>query len=119
MVSIALRGIFGTIAKYFRGSADHPTLTDSRIRLTNMPGDERIQEGMFSYEGFYSIRSERLLVEQIDSNLLFRWFMGMDDATMQCGTTQCFRRTQPVVDQRGRATVLQRGQPAGEALHER
>ena len=31
---------------------------------------------------FYSIRSERLLVEQIDYNLLFRWFIGpgMDDA---------------------------------------
>ena len=31
---------------------------------------------------FYSVRSERLLVEQIDYNLLFRWFvgLGMDDA---------------------------------------
>ncbi len=30
---------------------------------------------------FYSVRSERLLVEQIDYNLLFRWFvgLGMDD----------------------------------------
>jgi transposase len=25
---------------------------------------------------FYSVRSERLLVEQIDYNLLFRWFVG-------------------------------------------
>jgi transposase len=33
-------------------------------------------------QGFYSLRSERLLVEQIDYNLLFRWFvgLGMDDA---------------------------------------
>ena len=31
---------------------------------------------------FYSLRSERMLVEQIDYNLLFRWFvgLGMDDA---------------------------------------
>ena len=31
---------------------------------------------------FYSVRSERVLVEQIDYNLLFRWFvgLGMDDA---------------------------------------
>jgi len=30
---------------------------------------------------FFSVRSERLLVEQIDYNLLFRWFvgLGMDD----------------------------------------
>ena len=27
---------------------------------------------------FYSIRSERLLIEQLDYNLLFRWFVGMD-----------------------------------------
>ena len=30
---------------------------------------------------FYSVRSERLLMEQLDYNLLFRWFVGvnMDD----------------------------------------
>jgi transposase len=39
----------------------------------------------------YSVRSERLLVEQIDYNLLFRWFvgLGMDDAVWndagECG----------------------------------
>jgi transposase len=27
---------------------------------------------------FYSVRSERLLMEQLDYNLLFRWFVGMD-----------------------------------------
>jgi transposase len=105
------------------------------VRLIGMRGDERVQEGMFSYvsleqrvpsdhplrevrkltdtvldslspeldalyaasgrpsiapeyilralllQVFYSVRSERLLVEQIDYNLLFRWFvgLGMDD----------------------------------------
>ena len=31
---------------------------------------------------FYSVRSKRILVERIDYNLLFRWFvsLGMDDA---------------------------------------
>jgi hypothetical protein len=34
------------------------------------------------FQVFYSIRSERLLVEQIDYNLFFRWFVGLgtDDA---------------------------------------
>jgi transposase len=27
---------------------------------------------------FYSIRSERLLMEQLDYNILFRWFVGME-----------------------------------------
>jgi transposase len=33
-------------------------------------------------QAFYPVRSERQLVEQIDYNLLFRWFvgLGMDDA---------------------------------------
>jgi transposase len=26
---------------------------------------------------FYSVRSERLLIEQLDYNLLFRWFVGL------------------------------------------
>src|SRR5215470_841348 len=28
-------------------------------------------------QGLYSIRSERLLMEQLDYNLLFRWFVGL------------------------------------------
>ena len=27
---------------------------------------------------FYSIRSKRLLMEQLDYNLLFRWFVGLN-----------------------------------------
>ena len=38
---------------------------------------------------FYSVRSERLLVEQIDYNLLFQAWAW----TMVCGTTRCSRRT--------------------------
>src|SRR2546427_3686614 len=36
----------------------------------------------------YSVRSERLLVEQLDYNLLFRWFVGlsMDDAVWDAST---------------------------------
>src|SRR6201982_677407 len=29
-------------------------------------------------QALYSIRSERLLMEQLDYNILFRWFVGMD-----------------------------------------
>ena len=106
------------------------------MRLLSMRGDERIQDGMFSYvtleqrvpqdhplreirritdvvlrslswefdslysasgrpsiapeyvlralllQALYSVRSERQMVEQLDYNLLFRWFvgLGMDDA---------------------------------------
>lgn len=37
---------------------------------------------------FYSVRSERQLMEQLDDNLLFRWFVGLgvDDAVWDAST---------------------------------
>jgi transposase len=50
----------------------------------------------------YSIRSERLLMEEMDYNLLFRWFVGLNaddevwDATTSPRTaTACWRPTWP------------------------
>jgi hypothetical protein len=43
----------------------------------------------------YSIRSERLRMEEIDYNLLFRWFVGLnadDERTMKCGTRPTFSK---------------------------
>ena len=39
-------------------------------------------------QAFYSVRSERQLMEQIDDNLLFRWFVGLgiDDAVWDHST---------------------------------
>src|SRR5260370_353324 len=41
-------------------------------------------------QAFYSVRSERLLMEQLDYNLLFRWFVGMnvDDAVCDASGAQ-------------------------------
>ena len=43
-------------------------------------------------QAFYSIRSERQLMERLEYDLLFRWFVGIgvDDAAW---TIRCFRRT--------------------------
>jgi Transposase domain (DUF772) len=43
-------------------------------------------------QAFYSVRSERLLMEQLDYNLLFRWFVGLG-STMRCGTRPRSRPT--------------------------
>jgi len=43
-------------------------------------------------QAFYSIRSERQLVEQIDYNLLFRWFVAWAWTT-RCGTIRSSPRT--------------------------
>jgi transposase len=46
-------------------------------------------------QALYSVRSERLLMEQLDYNLLFRWFVGlnMDDAIWD--VTVCSAKHQP------------------------
>ena len=43
-------------------------------------------------QAFYSVRSERQLMEQLDYNLLFRWFVGCRWMP-RCGTRRCLRRT--------------------------
>src|SRR6202789_2865538 len=77
-----------------RVPADHPL---RGVRKLTDPALQRLTEwfdGLYADSGrasiapeyilralllqvFYSVRSERLLVEQIDYNLLFRWFVGL------------------------------------------
>src|SRR5271155_5996095 len=92
-------GIFSYVTLEQRVPQDHPlreirSLTDVVLRSLSAEFDQ-----MYAATGrrsiapeyilralllqlFYSIRSERQLVEQLDYNLLFRWFvgLGMDDA---------------------------------------
>src|SRR5512144_2259370 len=52
----------------------------ARIGRPSVP-PERLLRALL-LQAFYTVRSERLLMEQLDYNLLFRWFVGlsMDDA---------------------------------------
>jgi transposase len=91
--------MFSYVSLEQRVPADHPLrairkLTDEVLRSLNGDFDQLYSETgrpsiapeyllrALLLQVFYSVRSERLLVEQIDYNLLFRWFvgMGMDDA---------------------------------------
>jgi transposase len=91
-------GMFSYISLERRVPQDHPLrgvrkLTDEVLRTLSPEFDalyadsgrpsiapEYILRALL-LQVFYSVRSERLLVEQIDYNLLFRWFvgLGMDD----------------------------------------
>ena len=42
-------------------------------------------------QAFYTIRSERQLMEQIDYNLLYRWFVGLG-VSSRCGCRRSSRR---------------------------
>ena len=52
----------------------------SRVGRPSIPPEKLLRALLLQV--FYTIRSERLLMEQLDYNLLFRWFVGleMDDA---------------------------------------
>jgi transposase len=49
---------------------------------------ERLIRSLLLLQVLYSIRSERMLVEQLDYNLLFRWFVGLstDEAVWDAST---------------------------------
>jgi transposase len=91
-------GMFSYVSLEQRVPADHPLrevrkLTDAVLGSLSGELDALYAEGgrpsiapeyilrALLLQVFFSVRSERLLVEQIDYNLLFRWFvgLGMDD----------------------------------------
>jgi transposase len=48
----------------------------SRVGRPSIPPERLLRASLLQY--LYGIRSERLLMEQLDYNLLFRWFVGLD-----------------------------------------
>src|SRR5579885_763406 len=92
-------GMFSYVSLEQRVPEDHPLravrkLTDGVLRSLDAEFDALYEDSgrpsiapeyilrALLLQVFFSIRSERLLVEQIDYNLLFRWFvgLGMDEA---------------------------------------
>ncbi len=100
-------GIFSYVRLEERVPADHPLraireLTDAALKelsrdfnkLYSRDGrpsipPERLLRALL-LQAFYTVRSERQLMEQLDYNLLFRWFIGLSmddpvwDATVFC-----------------------------------
>src|SRR6266446_3644748 len=60
----------------------------SKVGRPSIPPERLLRALLLQY--FYGIRSERMLMEQLDYNLLFRWFVGLSmddeiwDATVFC-----------------------------------
>src|SRR5216684_2370019 len=87
-------GMFSYISPEKRVPGDHPLrpirkmvdeiLKEMSPRLAKLYSDlgrpsiapERLLRALL-LQIFYSVRSERLLMEQLDYNLLFRWFVGL------------------------------------------
>src|SRR5690606_30885795 len=70
-----LRAIRTLVDEVLRGmSAEFDGLYAS-IGRPSVPPERLLRAQLLQI--FYSIRSERLLMEQLDYNILFRWFVGM------------------------------------------
>lgn len=87
--------LFSYVSPEARVPADHPlrairTLVDGLLRemsadfdalyaavgRPSIPPERLLRAQLLQF--FYSVRSERLLMEQLDYNILFRWFVGLE-----------------------------------------
>ena len=88
-------GMFSYVSLEDRIPQDHPLRAIRKLVDQVLQGMTKQFDGLYSEVGrpsipperllralllqvFYSIRSERLLMEQLDYNLLFRWFVGLE-----------------------------------------
>src|SRR5271157_5816561 len=88
-------GMFSYVSMEARIPEDHPLRAVKRMADEALRGLWRKFESLYSTTGrpsippeqllralllqaLYSIRSERMLVEQLEYNLLFRWFVGLN-----------------------------------------
>src|ERR1700756_5587306 len=88
-------GMFSYVALEERIPADHPLRGVRKLVDTVLARMTKDFDGMYAQVGrpsiaperllralllqvFYSVRSERLLMEQLNYNLLFRWFVGLE-----------------------------------------
>jgi transposase len=71
-----LRGIRAMVDTILKEMSPRFARLYSEVGRPSIP-PERLFRALL-LQSFYSVRSERLLVEQLQYNLLFRWFVGMD-----------------------------------------
>ena len=115
-MGVAMRGDDGICGSFFsyidleeRVRADHPLRPIREIANTALAALSHDFAALYSGMGrpsvppekllramllqaFYSVRSERQLMERIEFDLLFRWFIGTVPTT-RCGTIRASRRT--------------------------
>ena len=132
-------GMFSYVALEDRIPADHPLRAVRKLVDEVLAEMSKDFDGLYSEVGrpsiaperllralllqvFYSVRSERLLMEQLDYNLLFRWFVGleMDEAVWNHAVFSKNRERLLTEDLRRRSSSGCCGRPricVGRALH--
>jgi hypothetical protein len=112
----------------YRGRITRISESESRLRfqltILRIADDHPGLQALF-LQIFYSSRSERMLVEQLDYNLLFRWFVGMSMDERHVGTDSGHQESRAAAEARHRGKLLRasveagRAAPVGRTLHRR
>ena len=133
-------GMFSYVALEDRIPADHPLRGVRKLVDAVLAGMSKDFDGLYSEVGrpsiaperllralllqvFYSVRSERLLMEQLNYNLLFRWFVGLGDRRRGMEPRGVQQEPRPAVEPGSGAEVLRPceraggGADVGRALH--
>lgn len=71
-----LRAIRGLVNDILRAMTREFDRLGSDVGRPSMPPERWLRAQLL--QAFYSIRSERLLMEQLEYSLLFRWFVGLE-----------------------------------------
>ena len=81
-----LRTIRGIVNDALAALSDEFSALYARLGRPSIPPEKLLRAMLL--QAFYSIRSERQLVERIDTDLLFRWFVGLgiEDAVWDATT---------------------------------
>jgi transposase len=72
----ALRGMRELVDQILRAMAKEFDGMYAKTGRPSVPPDRLLRSVLLQI--FYSVRSERMLMEQMNCNLLFRWFVGLE-----------------------------------------
>ena len=79
-----LRTIRGIVNEALAALSSELSSLYSRLGRPSIPPEKLLRAILL--QAFYSIRSERQLMERLEFDLLFRWFVGVDDAAWDHST---------------------------------
>ena len=116
-------GMFSYLSPEQRVRPDHPLrvirrLTDevfaalsprftqmySTIGRPSIPPEQLLRALLLQY--LYTVRSERLLMEEIDYSVLYRWFVGLGDGRLHLVANHVQQESRPAAAERDRRGVL-------------
>jgi hypothetical protein len=82
---------------------------------TELYGTRSVSHTAENLQMLYSISSERMLMEQLEYNLLYRWFVGMSMNEAVWHPDRVLQESRPVAGGRDRRGVFPRGVAPGAA----